>query len=334
MKFLLRVLFIMLVFLVLLGLAGIVLPDKVSYQNSIFIQSSKEIPIELVSRIDKWPNWFELFFCDSTLDFDVPEEKYGIGSTITYKSINPNLESGQIELTDILPGIAVEASININEFSNYILNFNAADSADGCIITASYKNDNLGFVEKYIQFFYKAENEAILNNSLEKLKTYSEKIKYSRTGLAYKTNMPVKKAILLADSCSKSALDSKINELNRTLTWYFRYKEIKKPEDYFLIYHQWKDTSKLIFSVGFEVDNFVKTYGKYKYIEFDSTAQAAAIDYFGLPEKNDKAYLSLETYIEKERLNTSGKIWVQNIFNQENETDTCKWLIKLYSPIE
>lgn len=324
----------MLVFLILLGLASIFLPKSVSYQNSIYIKTSKEIPIEQIARIDKWQNWFELFSMDSTLDYTISEELYGIGSAINYTSKNPKIQNGSIELTDIMPNQMVEALINCNNLSNFTLNFTSNDTVNGCIISAGYTNSDLSFVEKYIQFLYKSENEAFFDKSLTSLKRLSEKIKYSRTGLAYQIEIPVNKVILLSDSCSKSAIKEKISKLNSSLTWYFKYKKIEKPKDYFLVYHQWKDTSKMVFSVGYMVNDFVKTYGKYKYIEFDSLTIAATVDYYGLPGKIDIAFSALENYIDKENLATGKSIWLMNILNENNEPDTCKWTTKLFSPIK
>lgn len=124
----------------LILLVSFFLPSKTHVERSIIINAKPKYVFELVSNFKNWNQWSPWYKKDTTAVYTFGEIVEGTGAKFSWKSNNPDVGNGGMEIVGIVPDQKVEIELTFDEFKNRA-DFTLSDEAGSIKLTWSFDSD-------------------------------------------------------------------------------------------------------------------------------------------------------------------------------------------------
>ncbi len=142
MKILKNTLFTLTAIIVLLLLISLVLPNTVKVERSIEVKAQSKQVFKLVNNLKEWNKWSPWHQLDSTAQFDFTAIYEGAGASFSWKSNNPQLGEGSLQIVESYPDTLIKALMRFRESGVANVTFSFIPSNDACKITWAIENNS------------------------------------------------------------------------------------------------------------------------------------------------------------------------------------------------
>ena len=173
MKFLKILLIIIFSIVALILIITVLLPSEADVERSVEINAPAKVPFELVNSFKNWEKWSPLFKIDSDTDYEYTGAESGIGCIQSWNSDNPNIGSGQMEITESVPYKSIKTKLTFSgqDFGEGSWIFDERDSVTMVTWSMHYE---LSFFMRWMSFGMDAMMGKTFENGLEKIKEIAE----------------------------------------------------------------------------------------------------------------------------------------------------------------
>ncbi|MBN1116621.1 MAG: hypothetical protein JXA77_05435 [Bacteroidales bacterium] len=330
MKFLLKILFVVLFFVIALVIAGLFLPDSFKSVSIMEADANRAIVFDEVNNFRKWKEWSPWHKADSVLEESFKGAYAGKGGSMEWTSTI--LGNCILTIThSVYPeSIAIDFDYKTDSKTVALCYFEPTPS--GSKVNFTYNATNLSLWERYYVLFYKDEIDQMLKDGVKSLCNRGEQLKHSRIGDIALTEIEGWGAIIKIDSVTpekyKESLESNLTYLDRFL----ERRELKSNGESFVMKFGIVNDSLLKYAAGYPFSERTWVWKTLEFIEIPS-GRAATVSHYGdlYPQK---AYDALMSYINDEKLEIAGVPWEIKLFNPAVDTNSTLWETKIYYPVK
>jgi len=164
-----------LVFLVLLVLAGFLFPRQITLERSVYITKPPQAVFPYVNNFrnfNSWSPWYQLD-PDTQYEYSGPDE--GVGAKMRWRSENPNVGTGSQTITDSEPYSLVRTELDFGEQGDATAEFRLQPQGSGTNITWHFSTDmGGGPIARWMGLLVKRMVAESYQQGLEQLKTLME----------------------------------------------------------------------------------------------------------------------------------------------------------------
>jgi hypothetical protein len=170
-----RILLGILVLILAAAVTAYTLPRQARIVRSIDIAAPPPSVYAIVGdlrRFNEWSPWLEL---DPNAEFTFTGPVDGVGQTLNWRSVNPNMGTGSQVVTRLEPDKAVEVDLNFGAMGPAKATFDIEPTAMGSLVTWGFTTD-LGFnpVARYMGLMLDGWIGGDFERGLTKLKAVAE----------------------------------------------------------------------------------------------------------------------------------------------------------------
>ncbi|OYU97219.1 MAG: hypothetical protein CFE21_02705 [Bacteroidetes bacterium B1(2017)] len=117
------------------------LPSKVRVERSLEVKAKPNQAYKLVSNMHNWKLWSPWHKLDSNTQWTYTKEEEGKGAGYSWKSENPNVGEGSLQIIECTQDSFIKAIMNFGKKGNSFVSFTFAATENGTKITWSMDND-------------------------------------------------------------------------------------------------------------------------------------------------------------------------------------------------
>ena len=332
MKGLLKFLYLLLTLLIIFSIIGVFLPSSAIISASKSVNAPSVVIFENINAFKNWEKWSPWLEVDTTLVNHYSGPYSGVGATTSWKGESLGEGSQTIIESDNPDYIKTSLDFGGKGVANGIFNIEESDS--GSKVTWTMEQQNMSYFEKYFMAFMKKKMHEVFNNGLSNLKELCEAEKNSRFGEITVNSSTAQKLLLVKDSATMGEMPYKMGEMYGKLMTYIVRKELETTGYPLSIYYKWANEGYTNFACAMPINEKVRTYSKTILYEEIPAQKVVTVDYWGDYKKMEKAYTAMFAYLETNDLKLSGAPWEEYHTDPMSETDTTKWLTRIYYPVE
>jgi len=333
MKYLRRILLIILVFAIILLATGFLLPDQVRIERSHTMNASSETVFNLVNNFRNWKYWSPWHNIDSMMvcEYDGPES--GKGAVFTYMSTHPDVGSGRIHILYSHPYDSIVLLMDFMNYGKTTSNFIFRKTKDGTLVTWSIES-KLGNnpVSRWFGVFMDKMVGFDLETGLSFLSDFAEADINEYENLIMSTEVPAKLACIMRDTASQTTLALKLEQMFLAITRTITANRLQISGFPYVRFHGYHP-GYVDIEAGIPVDRKIQGNDSIMFVEYAAT-KALLISYFGPYNTSGKAYEALEKYLDSHHFSTNGSPWEEYITDPETQPDTGKWQTDIYYPVK
>jgi effector-binding domain-containing protein len=333
MKFLKILGIIVLVLIVVFVVLALVAPKKYSVERSVVIDAPRQLVFNHVRYWRNWKDWSPWAKMDSAMTVTVEGQDGEVGSIYKWQG-DPKL-TGKGEMTNT--GLKDDSEITYHlhfiepwesESDGYV---RATDTEGGTQVTwAMYGESPIPW---NVFMLFSSMDKMIggdFEKGLQNLKTIAEK--EAKAVLSYKiqkVKFPARKYAAIRSEVAFSDMSGFYAKSYQDIEMAIRKKFVRKVGAPAGLYYTWDEQNmKSDMAAGIPVNRPVGL-GNVKTISLPAST-AYLVDYYGSYEGSIYAYEALDLYFSKNGLKMKPPVVEEYITNPQAETDTSKWLTKIY----
>lgn len=178
MKILKIVLIAIAVILGLLIVVGLFLPNTITVEESIVIDSPPNVPYSQVTNLRNMPKWDPWSKIDTTMETVYEGPIAGVGATRSWKSKDEQVKVGTMEIVKDEPFSFIKVDLELGEEgkADSYFKFNKVDEGKTEVTWGFYKEIDMPIFGGYLSFMIEMMVETNYKKGLESLKELSESI--------------------------------------------------------------------------------------------------------------------------------------------------------------
>ncbi len=330
MKTLLKLLYIILVLVILVLLAGLFLPKNAYIESSIKIGSFSEIVFGQVNDFKNWEYWSPWLQADSTMVFHYGDQTAGIGAYCSWTSENSG--SGNQTIKESIPNKLILTYIDFGDQGDANSLWKFEEAEQNISVTWRFESLGMGYMERYFMFLFKNSIKKDINKGLKNLKKRCEELRLSRVSDVEILTLEVQPVMVIIDSSNREDMGEKMGEIFDRLTSYLERRELSPAGAAFTIYYIRDPDGQTKFACGFPIEKRTWGWKQYSCLELPG-GKVAMITHWGW-YGSKKPWIVLDQYLKDHNLQISGEPWEVYLSDPEIEPDTSKWKLQVYYPIQ
>ena len=316
----------------LLLLVSLFLPSKVHVERSIVINTTADVPFQLINNLTQWKQWSPWHALDTNAIWQYSDDVEGTNAWYTWNSKNPDVGNGKLTITESKEFELIVTKLEFEDMTpseaKYIFEENNATTK----ITWSLDSDmGMNPIGKFFGLLMDHYIGPDYEKGLTNLKTISESKPKQETILGFKLEMrkvePNKFIYMNYKDVKMEEIGMKIGEGFMMLDAYAKQSGAQVNGYPFTIWY-----SPSMFNVALPVNNNTNTKGEIRY-KSEAGFMAYVVSYLGAYEKSMPVYDAMENYIKDKGLKPAGPPQEVYITDPMTEKDTTKWLTEMVFPV-
>lgn len=332
MKTLVRIIAVIVAIVVVLLLAGFLLPAKVHVERSIVIRTPARVPFGLINDLPEWKKWSPWHQIDPATRWEFSEPAAGTGSWFTWKSNHDQVGNGRLTIMQSDPHTFIRTKLEFDDwdasYADYIFKEENGSTTLTWTMDSDMGNNPVGrwfglFMDRMIGKDYEA--------GLAKLREISEQFPVSEQVAGFdveKRDMPAVTYLCIENEQVKAhEISKKIRENTERLTRFAAEKQYKITGPLFTI---WQDKGR--FSTAFPVGTDAEGDKEVKFRSEDPY-NAYVVKYYGSYEDNEHVYAAMDEFIRSKGMKPGGPPREVYITGPGMEKDTARWLTEMVFPV-
>jgi hypothetical protein len=330
MRSILKILFTLLVLAISTAIVGLFLPTQYKFVQTKDLSVPPLIIFEQLSNFRNWDNWAPWQQTDSAMLVEYGEITKGRMAVMNWQS----KVFGPCQLTITQAVVSENVAVNF-DFSSDIKSstlWYIDSTVSGCKLNWTSVISNLSYFERYFALFYKKQMNKLIQSGLANLSELSIELKYSRTGDINIVDVPTTHAVIMLDSIRHEDIEERIKYIDDYLLRFFERRELKTTGRPFKFVYGMANDSLDKFALGYALPERTWVWQTLSYMRIPE-GKALSIQYFGRPEKSNKAHNKLREYMLEKNYHQNGIPWEVRLFNPETDLDTSMWETVVYIPI-
>jgi effector-binding domain-containing protein len=336
-----RILFTILKFIVgliiLLTIISFFLPATTHFERSIVIKQKPEIVFEKLNNLKAWELWSPWHKKDSAMQLTYQGPESGLAAKYIWKSNNPQVGNGSLEITHSNPNDSLQTSMNFEGMGISYCSFKLIPNTDGTKLTWAMdsKCDDMPFLwripSKYFGLFVDKMLAPDFEAGLNSIKTLCETTQIP----AYTVEEVTTTAQLLATckaTTNTTDIASVISQSYQTIGEFLMKNKLEQSGSVLAIYHSFSP-EKIEMECAIPINKKATATKQINIFEKPS-GTAALVKYYGPYEKTEAAHNAINDWIKTNNKTIVGSPWETYVTDPMVEKDTNKWLTEIYYPIQ
>ncbi len=321
---------ILLVLLVLLLIVGFFLPKDIRVQQSVSIETKANIIYKQVNILNNWQNWTPFTSLDESMSYTNEGPKMGVGAIQKWTAESGN---GAMEIVETLPYTQIHFLLDFEgeeERTPMYWTFN--EDGDFTMVTWVMEVADLSYpLERYQGLFMKSFMKKVFMDGLTDLKIVCEtlpalpSIKLEKMDEFY--------GLAIYDSAYYDKIADKMGASFGEVMAYLNKQKIQPTGAPFTVYQSWDIEKPFLMNLGLPVSELKKGKGRIQPITFKAGDVAVGCHY-GSYDKTGDTHMAIMEYMEEHGLEANGAPWESYVTDPGSESDTSKWLTKIYWPVK
>lgn len=335
MKKFLRFLLIIVIVLVLVVLVGgLFLPKETTVQESIVIKASPEVIFDYVNCMEKtsmWSPWSEMI---ETKEYYGPD--CGVGSGQEWTQTDGRF--GKQEITESIDNEYSKSSLDFGPLGTAEAEFTLAPNENGTKVTWSFLSPapyplgrwfSIIFgVKKFVTQDY-IKGLKSLDSLITSLPSKDESVAYDSPTII---DVKSKNLLSITETVNNADIGPKMGEHYGILGQFIGMNNLKMTGYPICIWHEWNDEQSKM-ECGMFVEGEAEGNDQVM-VSQSYEGKVVVFDYFGAYDETPNGWIQIDQYIAENELEKNGLAWVEYITDPTIETDTAKWLTRLYQPVK
>lgn len=323
----------LLALILLLVVVSFFLPSKVRVERSIVINTSPEVPFNLINNLKQWPLWSPWHKLDTNAVWEFSESVEGTNAWYTWKSENPNVGNGKLTITDSKPFDTIMTKLEFEGMDASVAGYYFTQQDGATKLTWTLECEmGMNPIAKFFGLMMDNMIGSDYEKGLASLKEISESAPKGDNVLGFSVE---KKSIAAQQFVFLSNKDVKPEEIAIKIGEGFMKLDafVKKSGNEIVGYPFTTWYSMSLFNVGLAVKNESKGEGDIKY-NTQPAFDAFVVKYYGAYDKNQAVYEAMDKYIVEKGMTPAGPPSEVYITDPMVEKDTTKWLTEMVFPIK
>ena len=320
----------------LLVVISLVLPSEVQVERSIVINAPKSTIYAQINRPANWVHWSPWYEKDTNarISYFGPEE--GNQSGYNWSSRNSEVGTGKLTIRKSLNNDSIYTQLDFmeNGSAEASFAFTPEGAATKMVWSFTCNMSKPFIIGKYLGLFMDKMIGSDFEKGLTNLKAYTEKIAASSNSdikLAY-INIPEQPFLSVHVNCKPTEIAAKLGESYGLITEWIKKNDMKMAGSPLAIYHRYDASAVVDMEPAIPVT--AAKAGSDQVQKGIIKAQMVVVaDYYGDYEKSSIAHDAINKWITDNGKKITGSPWEQYITDPMMETDTAKWLTKIYYPV-
>ena len=337
MRFLKRVLLIILIVIICLVIFSFLLPSTVKVERKVNIEASSELIFKQINELKNWKNWTVWAEKDSSIYLNLsayskPSE--GVGATFKWESENDEVGEGQLKIIKSQPFETIEAMLDFGS-GDALSYWNFQQKEDLIEVTWGINLD-LGFnpISKWFGLFMEDYLASDIEKGLEKLKKYSENLPRINSGIVTKQFIDKPQWFLsIRDTVDGSEIGLIHSKLFSEIGLFMEQNNIVDDLPPLVIYHFWSDTLVDVEAGLLLSDSTGLTNNRIKLNKI-SAGNVVTATHYGSYERIPETYFSINEWMRKNEVQVIGPPWEVYVIDPSIEQNQDKWVTEIYFPIK
>lgn len=322
----------LLALIVLVILVSLFLPSKVNVERSIVINTTADVPFDLINDLKKWEGWSPWHGIDPKAVWEFSENAVGADAWYTWKSEHPNVGNGKLTITESKPHELIVTKLEFEDMSPSIARYIFTKEGEGTKVTWTLESDmGMNPIGKIFGLFMDKMIGPDYEKGLAGLKKLSESAPKKEKILGYvmeMKNMPATQYVFISNKDVKmEQIGMKIGDGLMKLDAYIKESGNECVGYPFTVWY-----SPSVFNVALPVKTETSGKDNIKY-QSEKEFKALVVKYYGAYEKNMPVYEAMENYIKEKGMVAAGPPQEVYVTDPMMEKDTAKWLTEMVFPV-
>ncbi len=330
MKFLLKLFYFLLVLITIILLAGIFLPKNAQIRSSITIAAPNDIVFDQVNDFRNWENWSPWLKADTTLVFVYGKQTAGAGAS--YGWISDKSGNGNQTIEESIPKKSIHTYIDFGDQGDAYGEWSFKESEKITSVIWEFRTTDMSYFERYFMFLFKDKILADLTSGLQNLRKVSEELRLSRVSGVEIKSLEIQPAMAIIDSSDLAGMGQKMAEMFNKLGIYLEKRKLEPTGPPFTIYYSWNPEGLTKFACGLPIEKRTWGWKQYTYLELPE-GKVSTITHWGT-YGSEKPWKTLDQYLKDNNLKLSGAPWEVYLTDPTTESDTSKWELQVFYPIQ
>jgi effector-binding domain-containing protein len=322
----------------LIVIAGLILPAKVETERSLLINASPEVLFEQVNVLPNWEKWspWKEMDPESKMTYSTPNA--GVGAFYTWEG--PETGKGKLTLTEVVPYSRISTQLEFDGQGNSTAAYLFEPQPDGQVKVRWTFNTDMGgnpFMRVFGVVMKSMLNDQF-ERGLQKLKEVAEAapkpVKLSwkgRVEAATVLDLPAQYYLAVHDTASVATISNKLGQAYGKIMEAAAKQKLEPSGPPFAIYYSQSNT-QFDFDAALPIGKAGKSEGMVMAAQ-RSARRAVCVAFYGDYSQTPLAHETADAFIRNNNKTTTGPPWEEYVSDPGLEKDTSNWLTKVYYPI-
>lgn len=326
---------IILIFILGFFIGAFFLKDSVNVEKKIVINAPIEKIFESVNNFHNWDKWS--LWSDTTMATTYEGAAFGKGAKMIWHDKKEGVGEMEIIESKFNEMIITQLSFKNTE-SKTKSEFHFKQLAEGVEVSWSLKSENYSYpFGRYAAWLIAKGLNKSFTTGLEKLKAFAEsdeKLESGSTDYVVEVlAIEEKMYAAIKDSGNSQEISNKMGVLYGNLSTFLANNKQECIGYPISIWHYFDPQNTSVFSCALPVGKEFKPEKNVQMIKFPAT-KVAMVKYTGPYDGSYNAWMTLEDYIKKNKLEINGNPWEEYVTDPATEPDSTKWITNIYYPIK
>jgi len=324
--------------ILLIVIAGFILPSKVETERSLLIKASPEVLFEQVSVLPNWEKWspWKEMDPESKMTYSTPNS--GLGAFYTWEG--PETGKGKLTLTEVVPYSRIGTRLEFDGQGNSTAAYLFEPQPDGQVnVRWTFSTDMGGnpFMRVFGVIMKSMLNDQF-ERSLQNLKKVAEAapmpVKQNwkgRVEAATVVDLPAQHYFAVHDTASVATISAKLGQAYGKIMEVAAQQKLEPSGAPFAIYYSQSNT-QFDFDAALPIAKAGKADGLVMAAQ-RSAGKAVCVAFYGDYSQTPLAHETADAYIRNNGITISGPPFEEYVSDPGLEKDTAQWLTKVYYPI-
>lgn len=324
-----------LILALLITLVGLFLPSKIHVERSIVVNTTPEIPFNLINNLSKFNDWSPWYDIDTNTTYTNSEVNTGVGAWISWKSDNSNVGNGKLSITESKPNEIIITKLEFEGWNPSIASyqFNAVNNATK--ITWNMDSD-MGFniLGRWFALFMDKMIGNDFDKGLTAIKKICEEQPVQEKVAGFDVNLrtlPEQNFIYITNKdIDANQIGLKIGESLMKLDGFAKDNLLNLTGPPFTVWY-----SPTNFITGLPIANENNISGNKEIKQgTQSSCQAYVVSYLGAYSNTQVVYENMSAFIIEKGKRPAGPPRELYLSDPILEKDTAKWLTEIVFPVQ
>lgn len=320
-----------LAFVIILILAGFLLPPKVELSRTISMKAQASVVFQQINKLTEWDHWSPWHKIDTAMKITYSNPAEGSNAYYDWTSNHSDVGNGRLTILNAIPNQKIECRMDFQDFGSSFSNFLIEENTEGTQVTWTFETDmGLNPIARWMGIMMmKSAIGKDFEKGLEDLKSYTESLPVWTAELRPR---PESQYIAINATLPESEISEALGNMYQELMQFAAAEKIEITNAPFAIVYAYSP-EKMDFAACLPVNK--KLNGKGKIVAGTLTPGLnAEIDYYGPYENTGAAHEAMETWLTQNGKKVSGPPYEVYVTDPGQEPDPNKWLTRICYPVE
>ncbi|QQS51229.1 MAG: SRPBCC family protein [Bacteroidota bacterium] len=332
MKFILKILVVLLFMAVVLTVVAAFLPKNQKLVAMQEINLPPSMVYEQLVDFRNWTSWAPWIANDTNMQVDVKPPFRGKQAQMTWKSIPYG--KGHLKMIHAVPPESIAVEFNLGQTSQTTGLWYLEPTSLGCNVNWSMNLSNLGLFERILFRIKKKELEHFMQQGLTQLNQHCIGLKYSRTGEISLIEMPVVHTVMVKESLKPDQTNEQIGNMVATLNSFLNNRQLQAAGQWFRLVPQAEQEGSNELFIGIPLHERTWVWASLQYYALPA-GKTLVQSHFGRPSNTGKAHSELKEYMRQNGYSLNGDPWEVPLYASDSTmSDTSLFETLVYYPVK